>query len=131
MSEEKQQKLTKHAGGRPTLMTPETLNKLEEVFAIGGTDQEAIFYADISHQTLYNYQEKHPEFLERKEKLRERPILKARQTIVKSLDEPEHAKWYLERKAKREFAERKENVNVTIPIPLLGGDSIKNEKNNT
>ena len=126
MPEEKQKKITKADVGRPTVMTQDTLNKLEEVWAIGGTDLEAIFYADISHQTLYDYQEKHPEFIERKEKLKERPILKARQTIVKSLDEPEHAKWYLERKAKREFAERKENVNVTIPIPLLGGDSIKN-----
>ena len=94
--------------GRPTVMTPEILNKLEEVFALGGTDKEACFYAGISHQALYNYQHDHPEFIERKEALKERPILKARQTIVRGLDEAENAKWYLERKAKKEFANRQE-----------------------
>jgi len=94
--------------GRPTIMTPETLNKLEEVFAIGGTDEEACFYADISKQTLYNYQAEHPEFVDRKEALKERPILKARQTIVKALDNPSDAQWYMERKRKKEFASRQE-----------------------
>lgn len=94
--------------GRPTVMTTETLNKLEEVFAIGGTDKEACFYANISHQTLYDYQKDHPEFVERKEALKEKPILKARQTIVKGLEEADNAKWYLERKMKKEFASRSE-----------------------
>jgi hypothetical protein len=30
--------------GRPTDMTTETVNKLEEVFAIGGTDEKTCFY---------------------------------------------------------------------------------------
>lgn len=84
------------------------LQKLEEVFAIGGTDLEACLYADISKTSLYNYQQDHPEFVERKEKLKERPILKARQTVVKSLDTPQGAQWYLERKKKLEFASRTE-----------------------
>ena len=111
--------------GRPTDMTPETINKLEEVFAIGGTDKEACFYADISHQTLYNYQLKCPEFVERKEALKERPILKARQTIVKSLDNPNDARWFLERKMKKEFGSNLdlttdgEQIRVTI---VKGGE---------
>lgn len=91
--------------GRPTRMTTEVLNKLEEVFAIGGSDQEACFYANISHQTLYNYQEKHPEFVERKESLKEKPILKARQTVVQSLNDPNHAFRYLSKKRRKEFGE--------------------------
>lgn len=93
-------------------MTPDTIKKLEEVFAIGGTDKEACFYADISHQTLYDYQAKHPEFLERKEALKEKPILKARQTVVQSLSHPQHAQWFLERKRKSEFAQRVENTGA-------------------
>ncbi len=100
--------LARRAVGRPTDMTEATINKLEEVFAIGGSDKEACFYADISHQTLYNYQEKHPEFVERKEALKERPILKARQTVVKSLDNPSDAQWFLERKLKKEFSQKLE-----------------------
>lgn len=94
--------------GRPTVMTPEIINKLEEVFAIGGSDSEACFYADIGMSTLYAYQQDHPAFIDRKEALKERPILKARQTIVKALDNPQEAKWYLERKKKLEFAPRTE-----------------------
>lgn len=94
--------------GRPESITPEIISKLEEVFAIGGTDKEACFYAGIGTSTLYNYQLSHPEFVERKDMLKERPILKARQTIVKGLDDPLHAKWYLERKQKSEFAQRTE-----------------------
>lgn len=89
--------------GRPTVMTPEIINKLEEVFAIGGSDLEACFYADIGKTTLYTYQEEHPEFTERKEMLKERPVLKARQTVVKSLDDPNYAFKYLEKKRKGEF----------------------------
>lgn len=94
----------KNKGGRPTVMTEMVLHKLEEVFAIGGTDKEACFYADIATQTLYKYQEENPEFIERKEALKEKPILKARQTVVKALDNPQDARWYLERKRKKEFS---------------------------
>lgn len=94
--------------GRPTVMTKETIRKLEEVFAIGGSDSEACFYADISKESLYAYCRKHPEFTDRKESLKEKPILKARQTVVKSLDQPDYAFKYLERKKKDEFSPRKE-----------------------
>jgi hypothetical protein len=102
----------KHAGGRPTIMKPDVISKLEEVFALGGTDKEACFYANICHQTLYDYQKLHPEFVERKEALKEKPILKARQTVVKALDDPVSAQWYLERKRKSEFGKRDEHVFI-------------------
>lgn len=94
--------------GRPTVMTDEVIRKLEEVFALGGTDLEACLFADISKSTLYDYQVANPAFVERKEKLKEQPILKARQTVVKSLDNSQSAQWYLERKRKVEFSPRVE-----------------------
>jgi hypothetical protein len=100
--------MTKNKGGRPTKMSKETITKLEEVFALGGSDSEACFYANISKQTLYNYQKEHPEFVDRKEALKEKPILKARQTVVKALDDPKDAQWFLERKRKEEFSLRQE-----------------------
>lgn len=118
--------MAKNNGGRPTIMTPETIKKLEEVFAIGGTDKEACFYANISHQTLYDYQAKHPEFIERKEALKEKPILKARQTIVQSLGDPRHAQWFLERKRKSEFAQRLENTGPDgAPLVIQFDSSLK------
>ena len=79
--------------GRPTKFTPETLKKLEEVFAMGGTDLEACFYADIGKSALYNYQNENPDFVDRKEKLKERPVLLARQTVIKSLSSDVNSAW--------------------------------------
>jgi hypothetical protein len=86
-------------------MTDETVKKLEEAFAIGAADAEACFYAGITKQTLYNYQEKYPAFLDRKEALKQRPVLLARQTVVKAIEnDSDLAFKYLERKANKEFA---------------------------
>jgi len=119
----------KNSVGRPTVMTEETINKLEEVFAIGGSDKEACFYANISHQTLYDYQEKHPEFIERKEALKEKPILKARQTAVSKLSESySNAMDYLKRKRKSEFGD---NVDVTTDgqaLTIAGMNIIKEDE---
>ena len=90
-------------------LTPETVKKLEEVFAIDGTVEEACFYAEIRKQTYYNWIKEFPEMAERFDALRQRPFLKARQTIVKALDDPNHAFKYLERKKKKEFG-----VNMDI-----------------
>lgn len=104
--------------GRPTVVTPEALRKLEEAFAIGASDREACFYADIGTTALYEYQDKHPQFAERKAALKERPILLARQTVVKAIEtDSDLAFKYLERKRKNEFAQRTE-------LTAADGDSL-------
>ena len=121
---------TKQPGGRPTVMTPETIGKLEQAFAYGASDKEACFYAGINPESLYKYQREHPEFTERKEALKESPILRARETVVKSLDDPKNAQWYLERKKKDEFSQRSEitgdNQNpIRMMVEKFGLDKIE------
>jgi len=109
-----------------TKLTPEVRSKIEEVAALDGSVREMAYYADVSHQTIYNWLDPKSDFFDKKladrvEKLRERPVLKARQTIAKSLDDPQHAKWYLERKKRKEWGQ---NVDITsdgkeLPQPLL------------
>jgi hypothetical protein len=94
--------------GRPTVMTPEVIAKLEKAFAIGATDIEACAFAGICETTLYYYQQKNPEFKDRKKRLKEQPILKAKNTVVANLDDVKNAQWYLERKKKDEFGQRTE-----------------------
>lgn len=95
--------------GKPTKMTPETIAKLEEIFALGGTDTEATFYAGINLETLYAYQRKNPDYVKRKEALKETPVLKARRLVVNSLSTNlSAAQWYLEKKKKDEFSSRQE-----------------------
>lgn len=91
-------------------MTDEVLNSLRQAFLIGATNAQAANLAGITEKTLYNYIDKHPEFLQQMEGWKADPILKAKKTIVDSLDEVKNAQWYLERKAKKEYGA---NVDVT------------------
>lgn len=115
--------------GRPTVMTSEVILKLEQAFAIDASVEEACSYADIGRNTFYEYLKKNPEFQDRINELREKPILKARQTIVKNLDSADVAKWYIERKKRTEFATKAEvehsnpDGNLkTIIIQKYGGN---------
>lgn len=113
--------------GRPTVMTPETIAKLEEAFLNGATDKEAIFQANISSATFYNYCEKNPDFLERKEALKDQVKYRARRNIVKAIEEGDKtlSQWYLERKVKGEFAQRTENTGAEGgPIQVENGPEI-------
>lgn len=125
--------------GRPTIMTPDRVNKLEQAFALGCSDKEACLYADISKQTLYSYQKKNPEFVDRKEILKESLVLKARTVIADSLNNKNEdtARWYLERKKKAEFSTRQEItgedgesltpvINI-LPIEVKNGNSSNTE----
>lgn len=88
--------------------TESTIRKLEEAFAIDASVKEACYYADISTDTYYRWIKEYPELSDKLERLREKPVLKARQTVVKSLDNPDYAFKYLERKKKDEFSLRSE-----------------------
>jgi hypothetical protein len=93
---------------RPTVITPDIIIQLKQAFAIGCTDEEACAYAKIGKSSLYRYIEQHPEFREESNRLKKEPILKAKNTIVRSLDDVKDAQWYLERKKKDEFSLRSE-----------------------
>jgi hypothetical protein len=111
--------------GRPTVMTPDVVNKLEQAFSLGATDVEACFYAGISKQTLYDYQAKHPEYTDRKAALKDKLILKARTVIAQSMEagDKQTAQWYLERKKKDEFSARSEQTGADGQ-PLNPNDAV-------
>lgn len=118
-------------GGRPPKMTPEVISKLNEAFAIGASDGEACFYANISHETLYKYQEQHPEFTEEKNRLKERPVLMARQSVIDGLKgSPELALKFLERKRRKEFALRTDvtSDDKQLPTPILSLESMRSKE---
>jgi hypothetical protein len=71
--------------GRPLKLTPEVIQKLEVAFIAGCTDLEACCYADIGKSSLYNYCNDHPDFMERKETLKNQPIMQARFIVQESL----------------------------------------------
>ena len=106
----------------PVKMDDLTVKKLEEAFSIGADVRAACCYADISHTTYYNWIKSFPEYEERFATLRDKPILKAYNTINRGLDQIETAKWYLERKAKDEFSTRAEFTGKDgkdLPQPII------------
>ena len=112
----------KMPAGRPTVMTPEVVSKLEQAFSMGCSDLEACLFADISKQALYDYQEKNPEFTDRKAMLKQKMIFKARSVIAEALNNKDEntAKWLLERKLKDEFSTKTEsNINVNGEVALV------------
>lgn len=122
--------------GHPTVMTPETIAKLEQAFSLGCTDMEACFFANIGKSALYNYQKDHPEFVERKEALKEKMIFAARTVIANSLAENDKdtAKWLLERKRKQEFSTRIENTGADgepLQMPVLNILPVRIENGNS
>lgn len=84
--------------GRPPKIDATILQKLEDAFINGFTDEMACLYAEISTQTLYNYQTKNPKFIERKELLKKSPDLAAQRTLVKDLSNTSGARWWAEHK---------------------------------
>jgi len=105
-------------GGRPTVMTPDVLAKLEQAFAIDATVEEALSYAEIKPDAYYDYLKKNPQFCDRIKDLRNRPILAARQRVVQGVKENySNAMDYLKRKRKLEFGD---NIDMTT-----GGEKIQ------
>lgn len=110
--------------GRPTIMTKDVLQKLEDAFMYCFTDEEACLFAGISPRTLYNYQEKNPEFVQRKQQLRLTPNLAAKKELVKGIEGSlDQSRWWASHKMSDDFAPkskvemsgRVETADVTIP----------------
>jgi len=98
----------KKTGPKPK-MTPDVIRKLEETAALDATIEEMCFYAGISPDTYSRYLKANPKFAVRIAALREKPILAARQAVVKySTDSYANAIDYLSRKRKKEFSTRTE-----------------------
>lgn len=95
-------------GGRPSLFTQMTYERLRTAFLMGCNKEQAAAYAEISKQTLYSYINSNPDFAQEIEKWMQNPLIKAKSTIYNDLSNPDTAKWYLERKLKDEFSTRQE-----------------------
>ena len=126
-------KVGKPKVGRPTVMTPEVLGKTKEAYLMGCSTQEAAAFADIGFRTLYDYIEANPEFSQKVDAWKLSPFLKAKRTIIDSLDDTKNAQWYLERRAK-EFKPKQDMTtnDKDLPTPILNGiEAINVQTNNS
>jgi len=114
--------------GRPPVIDKNILQKLEDAFMNGMSDEKACAYANICTATLYNYQLKNPKFIERKEQLKLRPDIKAQQTVVSRLGDPQHAWKWLEKKDPSFMPKSKVELAGSIEVADLTTDMSKEEK---
>lgn len=107
----------KRGRGRPSAITPAIIDKLDYAFSIGCNDTEALAYADISKSAFYRWMEKNPEYRQRKEALKAKPVLKARKAAIEALESDNEkeknlmARWYLEKRRADEFGNK---TDITI-----------------
>ena len=94
-------------------ITVEKLHDLKFAFCIGSTTVEACGYAGITEQGYRYWLRNMPEDLRLEwkflvEQWKSDLVLKARHSVFVEMDDPNMAKWYLERKRRDEFATRTE-----------------------
>lgn len=107
----------KETRGRPTVDTPEVHRKIEEAAALDASVEEIAFYADISRDSYYEILKRNPDFSDRIAKLRQKPVLAARQAVVKkSTESYGNAMDYLKRKRKLEFGDSVEHTGEGLKI---------------
>lgn len=100
-------------------LTPETVTKLEYAFSIDASVEEACFYADISRETYYRWTKEDKELYDKFERLRNKPILKARETVANKISESyQNAMDYLKRKRKIEFGDNVDITSGNKPLPI-------------
>lgn len=108
-----------------TKKSEEIIHKLEEAFSIDASIGEACFYAGIAVQTYYNWIKNDPKLLERLNELRNKPVLLARQRIVKGVNESySNAMDYLSRKRPQEFGNKQK---LEVEAKVLTMDVTQNE----
>lgn len=113
-------------------LTPDNIKKLETMAGYDANITETCFYLDISLQTYYNWMKREPKLFERLSRLRAKPTLKARETVVNRLsDNYENAMDYLERKESIEFAKKQKvehSGKITYNISELLDQAEKEDK---
>lgn len=111
----------------------EVIRSLSAIWSIGGSDAQAALYAGLDKTTLSRVLKRRPDILQRKERLKEQPSIKARKTVVENLNDVNTAKWYLERKHKDEFSLKSPlggdgDGPVFLPIKVTLYDGKKDKK---
>lgn len=97
-------------GGRPSERTKAVVAKLEAAFQNGMNITQACRYAKIDRVTYYRWLDADEEFSNKMDEAQEFLIVKAKQVLAELIQagDDKTAKYWLDRKAKDEFASRTE-----------------------
>ena len=119
---------TEVKNGRPTVMTPLTVEKLIECFKLGMTDESACSIAKIHRDTYYKHLKDNPEFSDAIAFAKQYPRLTAGSVVMQAIEsnDKESAKWWLEKKHSDEFGGKANvqatQINIELPSWAKDGD---------
>ena len=86
---------------------------------IDASVEECCSWAGISEDQYKYFREQHHWFSPLKTLCNEMPSIKARNTVVAGLEDVNNARWYLEKKRKKEFGNDTPTLNIDISISSL------------
>jgi cob(I)alamin adenosyltransferase len=112
--------LTRDLGGRPSLLNEEMITKLEDIFKVGGTVDEACSFAGISKMTYYRWLKDNESFVTKMEAAQHYADVVAKNVVVHDITKKRDvgtAKWWLE---KRQFRDNQTQVAVQVNVVLPG-----------
>jgi hypothetical protein len=98
--------IEKQKVGRPSVITEDSVRKLEAALAYGLGVNAACYYSGVSRSVYYEHKALDKEFSDKMRMAEEFATLKARQVIINAINEGniKVSMWYLEHKARAEFA---------------------------
>jgi hypothetical protein len=98
--------MTSKPSGRPTVMTPATVQKLEAALRDGFSVEMACHVSDISRSAYYDHLDRSPDFAYKMEVAHNWVTQRAKQVVAQAIDKGDMkaAQWWLERRARAEFA---------------------------
>jgi hypothetical protein len=92
--------------GRKPVMTDRVIDKLESALCAGYSVTTACYFAGVGTSTFYEYKSLDKEFSDRMTRSQEYATFRARQVVLQAIDsgDVKASMWWLERKARAEFA---------------------------
>lgn len=95
------------SGGRPTVITNETVRKLEDAFKAGFSVSEACLVSGISRATYYEHTAADEAFADKMELAKKYVTIRAKKVVMQAIDDGNFsaAKWWLEHRARDEFGQ--------------------------
>jgi hypothetical protein len=92
--------------GRPTIITPSTVQKLEHALRDGFSVDMACHVSGISRSTYYAHIDRDATFSHKMELAQDWVTQRAKQVVAQAIDSGDlkAAQWWLERKSRAEFA---------------------------
>lgn len=106
----------KKATGRPTVFTEDVIQKLESIFRIDWTVDEACWYANISTSTYYEHLKANPKFSEKMSQAQQYPFILARKWLFKNVQKEDikAIESFLKRRDKRYKDKLENETTLTI-----------------